>query len=240
MKAVIIGATAGVGRALATQLASQKAELVLIARDARDLDAIAADFGLRFGATIRVLAADIAEPDVEKLQGFVRKSLDEIDALFVIAGITDPADRGTLPDRAMMLVASANFIGPARAVNALLPLCGPRSHIVLAGSVASIRPRGGNTVYGAAKTALEHYGMAIRHAFAKRLGSVCCYRLGYIRTAMTFGQKLPLPAAAPEQVADVMIRHLGRSGVVYYPAWWRVVAFCLRRVPWFIFKRLRF
>ena len=76
-------------------------------------------------------------------------------------------------------------------------------YIVLAGSVASIRPRGGNTVYGAAKTALEHYGMAIRHAFADGLGSVSCYRLGYISTAMTFGQKLPLPAAAPEQVAEL-------------------------------------
>jgi len=240
MKAVIIGATAGVGRALATQLASQRAELVLIARDARDLDAMAADFGLRFEATIHVLAADVANPDAEKLQRFVRESLNKIDALFVIAGMTDPADRGTLPDQAMKLVASANFIGPARAVNALLPLCGPRSHIVLAGSVASIRPRGGNTVYGAAKTALEHYGMAIRHAFTDGLGSVCCYRFGYIRTAMTFGQKLPLPAATPEQVADVIIRRLGQSGVVYYPAWWRLVAICLRCVPWFVFKRLRF
>ena len=240
MKAVVIGATAGVGRALATQLASQKADLVLIARDRRDLDATAADFRLRFGAIVHVLAADIAEPNVEQLHSFVRDSLDTIDALFVIAGMTNPADRGALPDQAMALVAAANFTGPARAVNALLSLCGPRSHIVLAGSVASIRPRAGNAVYGAAKTALEHYGMAIRHAFAGKLGSVSCYRLGYISTAMTFGQKLPLPAAAPEQVAGVMIHRLGRSGVVYYPAWWRLVAICLRCVPWFIYKRLRF
>lgn len=240
MKAVIIGASAGVGRALATQLASQKAELALIARDERDLKAMAADFKLRYGAIVHVLAADIGDPDVEKLHDFVRNGLTKIDALFLIAGITDPQDRGAPPDDAMKLVASANFVGPARVVNALLPLCAARSHMVMAGSVASIRPRGGNAVYGAAKTALEHYGLAVGHAFADKLGSVCCYRLGYIRTAMTFGQKLPLPAVTPEQVAQRMIGRLGRRGVCYYPSWWRLVAFCLRLVPWSAFKRMRF
>src|SRR5438874_1782648 len=116
MKAVILGASAGVGRALAVRLASQQAELALIARDQRDLDAMAADFRLRFGATVHVLAADLAEPDVENLHHFVGNNLNNIDVLFVIAGMIDPQDRGALSDQAMKLVASANFTGPARAV----------------------------------------------------------------------------------------------------------------------------
>ena len=174
------------------------------------------------------------------LADFVAAQLGQIDSLFVIAGFADPDDRGSLSDSALNFVVQANFLGPARILNALRPLCGPQSHIVLAGSVAAIRPRAGNAVYGAAKRALESYGMAIRHAFAGQIGSVCCYRLGYIKTAMTFGQKLPLPAATPEQVADMMVRRLGRSGIVYYPGFWLFVAVILQMMPWFIYRKLKF
>lgn len=240
MKAVVLGASAGLGRAIAERLAANGYELVIVARDERDLAAMAADLRLRFGVTVHALAVDLADPATGTLAAFIGGALGQIGVLFAIAGLTDPDDRGSLSDQAVTAVVNANFLGPARVLNALRPLCGPQSHIVLAGSVAAIRPRGGNAVYGAAKLALESYGMAIRHAFSDRLGSVCCYRLGYIKTAMTFGQKLPLPAVTPEQAADIMVRRLGRSGIVYYPGFWAVVAFVLKILPWFVYRRLRF
>lgn len=239
MKVVVLGASAGVGRAIAEALAGSGSELVLVARDDRDLEAVAKDLSLRFGTIVHVCVADLARPDVASLAAFIADTLGAIEALFVIAGFTDPDDRGLLTDAALEKVVQTNFLGPLRAVNALLPLCGPQSHLVFAGSVAAIRPRGSNVVYGAAKNGLEFYAMAVRHACGDRLGSVACYRLGYIATAMTFGQKLPLPAIDAGAVAKIMIARLGCGGVHYLPGWWRAVGLILHLLPWTVFKRLR-
>ncbi len=239
MRAVIIGATAGVGRSLAERLARQTADLVLIGRDARDLEVVADDLRLRSGAKIYPVLLDVAGMQSPQLCEAIAASVGVIDALFVIAGVTDPDDRGLLSETALDRITQVNFVGPAKLINALLPLCGPACHIVIAGSVAAIRPRGVNFVYGASKAALEFYAMGLRHAFGSRLDSVACYRLGYISTAMTFGQQLPFPATSPEAVADVMVKNLGRSGVFYFPGWWSLLAMLLVRLPWSLYKNLR-
>ena len=239
MKSVVIGASAGVGRALAEQLAARGDELVITARDPRDLEALAADFRIRFDIPVHIFSDDIADSEPARLRDFIAAHLGHIDALFVIAGMTARTDNGAMDDLALQAVIRTNFTGPVRVVNSLLALCGPQSDIVAAGSVAVMRARGSNVVYSSAKIALENYCMAIRHAYASRLRSVRCYRLGYIRTSMTFGQSMPLPAAEPGAVAARMIRGLGTSGVRYFPAWWALIALCLNMTPWVIFKKLR-
>ncbi len=239
MKAVVIGASAGVGRALSEILAKQGNELLLVARDARDLEALAADLRLRYNTRVHVLADDVANPECERLRDFTAHSLGQIDALLMIAGMTDSSDCGAMDDDRLEIITHANFVGPVRVINALLPLCSAATHIVAASSVAAIRPRGHNAVYGAAKVALEHYCMAARHAHASRLRSVCCYRLGYIRTSMTFGQKLHLPSVSARAVADMMVRRLGENGIVYFPGWWAWVAVALRMLPWRVFRKIQ-
>jgi short-subunit dehydrogenase len=240
MKAVIIGASAGVGRELARVLAARGHELALVARDLRDLEAIAADLRLRHDVSVHIFADDVAHPDCDNLRDFVQTNLRNIGALFMIAGMVDPLDHGQMDDDDLEAVACTNFLGPARVINCLLPFCGPDTHIVVASTIATIRPRGRNVVYGAAKAGLEHYCMALRHAYSLGLHSVCCYRLGYIRTSMTFGQELMLPAASPERVAAMMVDRLGLSGVCYFPRWWALIGTALQLLPWEVFRRLTY
>ncbi|MBN8483018.1 MAG: SDR family NAD(P)-dependent oxidoreductase, partial [Xanthomonadales bacterium] len=59
MTAIVIGASSGLGRALAVELARRGRPLLLVASDARDLDALACDLGLRFGVAVGTLALDL-------------------------------------------------------------------------------------------------------------------------------------------------------------------------------------
>ena len=241
MRALIIGASAGLGRAIADRLACPGNSLFLIASDARDLDATARDLELRTGCTAHVLTLDIATADPEAVKHHIRDKLGAIDVLLVIAGVVDQDDFGEIDDARLRRLVDVNFVGPIRLINALIGVMAPGGHLVAAGTVGAIRPRARNGIYGASKLALEHYVLGRAQAHPETLGTVACYRLGYMRTAMTFGQRLLLPATVPQEAARVIVEGIGRrQGLLYFPRWWRLIAVMLRLVPFRIYRRLEF
>jgi NAD(P)-dependent dehydrogenase (short-subunit alcohol dehydrogenase family) len=113
------------------------------------------------------------------------------------------------------------------------------ANIVGMSSVAAARGRRINSVYGAAKRGFEGYFEALRHRLADLPCRVQFYRLGYLRTRMTFGQKLLFPPLDPAEAARVIVGNLGRDmGLVYLPWWWRPIIAIIVRLPWPIYKRL--
>lgn len=244
MTAVVVGASAGLGRALAERLAAGRRDLVLVASDARDLDALAADLRIRHAVRARPVAMDLgaASLDLEPLE----RALSELggcDALLLPAGFTAETDGVELdPAQAERLVRT-NFLGIATIVGALYPRLRERERaaIVGFGSVAAIRGRGANVVYAASKRALHSYFEGLRHACSSSSVRVAFYVLGYLDTSLAFGRRTLLPRADPRRLAERVVRELGsREGVVYYPAGWRVVAAALPLVPFALYKRLKF
>src|SRR5262245_61732928 len=86
--AVVVGASSGVGRAMAERLAERGSNLVIVARDALDLEATAADLRLRCGVGCHAVAQDIASPDwdVEALVKLCGSKLGKVDRVLVPAG----------------------------------------------------------------------------------------------------------------------------------------------------------
>lgn len=242
MKAVVIGASAGLGRALASCLAEAGHELVLVARDGRDLDAVARDLAIRFGRPVGWIAADLGNPDAAALKTGVLERLGGIDALFVVAGLGDDADCGPLPDGALRRLIEVNYAGPLSLINAFLPdlTRAAPAHLVGVGSVAAIRGRSRNMVYGSAKRGLEFYFEALRHYLADTGCRVQFYRAGFMDTTM-LGNEPPGPLVVkPEAVARAMVARLdGPEGAAYLPRRWMLVALILRLLPWALFRRLR-
>lgn len=229
--ALIIGGSAGLGRALAEELAGQGWALFLVATDARDLEPLACDLSLRFGADVRCRPWDIATDPAADLVDEVL-AWRQIDAAFLISGFGVPdADDGTLEAEALRHLVAVNFTGPAVLLTQLLSRLWERDvDVVVAGSVAAVRPRPRNLVYGAAKRALRFFceGLSYGAAGACRLQF---YHLGYLDTALMADYPASLPKADPRKTARAMLRNMGRNGTFFLPRWWWVVLFMFSLVP---------
>ncbi len=242
LKSLVVGASAGLGRAVAEALAEAGHDLFLVASDRRDLDPVARDLSLRFGRSVHWLEVDLLALDLDALRSRVAETLGRVDNLFLLAGQAFMAEDGEpLPDAKAERLVEVNLTAPLRIANAFLAeMMAGGGNMVGAGSVAAVRGRSNNMVYGAAKRGLESYFEALRH----RLGATGCriqfYRLGYLRTRMTAGQKLPFPAMTPEAAAAAMVANLGKDlGTVYLPAWWAVIMGIIAALPWPVFRRLK-
>jgi decaprenylphospho-beta-D-erythro-pentofuranosid-2-ulose 2-reductase len=243
--AVVVGASAGVGRALAEALASRGTHLVLAATDRRDLEALAGDLALRHGVRAFVQPLDLADPELcyadvcrewERLLGHVNA------VLLPVGYVADADDR--LPSRELIeTTVRVNFTG----VLGLIAECARlferrgRGQVVAFSSIAAAAPRGRNMVYAAAKAGLETYLQALRHYFAGTRVRVQVYALGYVDTALSFGKRLLFPPVAPDRVAARVVRHVRKDvGRVYFPRYWGLVTRLLRLLPWRVYRQLRF
>lgn len=241
--AVVIGASSGVGRALAERLARAGFDLVLVARDARDLAPMVSDFVIRFGCRCSFVVADIgnADWDAVEFSNHCARRLGQVDLLMIPAGGASAEDLGAAPEVISGVVAS-NFLGPARAAAAFGRGMADRGRgaIVLFSSIAAAAPRRRNSAYSAAKAALEVYARALRHELEPRGVHVSVIALGYVATSQSYGMRLMFPVAEPAAVAEYAIRVAQGGGKHYYPWFWYWVVLLLRMLPWRVYLRLAF
>ena len=246
-RAVVIGTSSGVGRAVCRSLAAAGWSLVIVSRDVRDLEATAADLRWRFGIDCQHVAADISAPDwnVESFAASCFAGGSAIDALLVPAGGARDDDEGA-NSAVIDSVVATNFGGPAKLAAAFgkQMQAQRRGHIVLFSSIAAVVPRARNLAYSAAKAALETYARGLRHALSRHGISVSVLAPGYVDTPQAFGLKLLFPVSSPESVA-ARVRALleakpsdGTSS--YFPRFWSLVTLVLRALPWPLYKRLQF
>ncbi len=244
-RAVVVGASSGVGRALAEELARRGYDLVISARETRDLAAVASDLELRRQTRVHCLSIDLAAPDFDA-QGYrdaCVELLGQVDAIFVTAGMIDSRDHGPGDAETTARLIQVNYASVIQLIARFAELFETRGrgNIVTFSSIAAAAPRRQNTVYSSTKAALETYCQGLRHHLSPTPVILQTYALGYVDTAMSFGQKLLFPVASPTRVARYVVDHLDRDhGRVYLPRFWAIVVFALRSLPWFIYKRLSF
>lgn len=241
MKSVVVGASSGLGRAIAEKLAERGDDMYLLARDRRDLDPLARDFTIRFGTRVIWNELDLSSFDAPAL---VQRLLDEmggVDNVFLVAGLGSDDDAGSLPDAQLRMLIEVNYVALTRIANAFLDHLAsrPKANLVGIGSVGAVRGRNTNMVYASAKRGLETYFEALRHCLAATGCRVQFYRAGFMLTTMLGNRRPALPAATPEAVAARIVANLDRDlGTIYVPGWWRWIGLALRLLPWVIFKRL--
>ncbi|MEI2699849.1 MAG: SDR family NAD(P)-dependent oxidoreductase [Microthrixaceae bacterium] len=115
-----------------------------------------------------------------------------------------------------------NFAGPAAALAVVAERMAEQGHgtIVVLSSVAGVRPRRSNYVYGSTKSGLDAFARGLADGLTGTGVSVLVVRAGFVRSSMTEGLD-PAPFATdPQTVAAAVSRAIGRgrSGVVWVPA----------------------
>jgi len=149
--ALVTGASRGIGRAVASALASAGARVFLLARSHEPLAALAAELGA--GAT--AYPCDVT--DAAQLSAAVGAALAEaggaIDILVNNAGVFPLAPVADTSPDSFEHTLQANLVAPFRVLHAVLPgmRAQQRGHVVTIGSVADRRIFGGNGAYSASK-----------------------------------------------------------------------------------------
>ena len=240
--AIVIGASSGLGRALAAELARKQYALLLVASDRRDLDALGASLNLEHGIAVRAIALDLGrEADPGARICTALDGMPPAAALLLPIGQSREDDDFSLDAAAIGRLLAVNLHAPLAIVHALLPrLVETHGTIVLFGSVAAVRGRGRNVVYAGAKRALVSLYESLRQRYPPRDLRVQLYELGFMATNLTYGMRLPLPAVKPEAVALSVVRRL-RSGSSRrrLPRWWAPIAWIVGWLPWALYRRMK-
>lgn len=246
MKAVVLGGTSGMGRAIAQQLASRGDQVFLLGIGDDDLKRSAADLKVRSpqGAEAR-----FATLDLEKPEGFAAaldaadEALGGFDTVVVTAALfaTQEALEADVEfTRRLVTVNYANTVVFCEHVRKRL-LSRGGGRLTVFSSVAGDRGRKPVAIYGSSKAGLSVYLEALDHKFHAAGLSVLCVKPGFVKTAMTAGLKPPPFAGEPEQVARAVIQAMDqRKPLIYAPGIWRLIMLVIRHLPRFVMRKIGF
>ena len=226
--ALIVGASSGIGEAIARQLAARGWRVGLAARRIERLEALAAELG---GVAARVDLADADEARAA-LEAFAER-LGGVDLWVLNAGIGDlNPDFAWEGERDTIVV---DVLGFAAMANAAIHHClaRGRGYIVGVSSVARLLPRPTAVAYSASKAFVSVYLDGLRELARRRGADVSVTEAcpGFVRTAM---MKMPgtFWVATPEKAARQIIEAtLKRRKLVYVTRRWRLIAWALRLLP---------
>lgn len=245
MKIVLIGATKGIGRALARRLAARGDALFLLGRDIADLERSARDLELH-GAPrpVGVARCDLAErPSFEAALDAADAALSGFETLVVTAGLFGTQDALEADAGLAERMLDANFTGTVmlcEAARKRLLARGGGTLCVLS-SVAGDRGRKPVVLYGASKAGLSAYLEGLDHRYRAAGLRTVCVKPGFVRTSMTDGLRPPPFAAEADEVAGVALRAIDRgTPLVYAPPIWRLVMLVIRHLPRLVMRKVGF
>jgi decaprenylphospho-beta-D-erythro-pentofuranosid-2-ulose 2-reductase len=247
MKVAFLGATRGMGRALARLMAERGDHLFLLGRAAEDLARSAADLQARAGASAPLPGT--ATCDLERAETFApaldaaAAALGGLDCVVVTAGLfasQDALEADVSLAQRLLLVDFTNTVAFCEHARARL-LAGGGGTLCVFSSVAGERGRKPVVLYGAAKAGLTRYLEGLDHKFRAAGLRTVCVKPGFVKTSMTDGLKPPPFAGEPEGVARVVLRAIDRgTPVVYAPGMWRWVMLVIRNLPRAVMRRIGF
>jgi NAD(P)-dependent dehydrogenase (short-subunit alcohol dehydrogenase family) len=247
LKVVILGATKGMGRAVARRLAERGDTIFLMGRDPDDLARSARDLEARGGKEQGSFSQAVC--DLERPEGFAaaldaaEAALGGLDLVVVTAGLfatQDALEADPELSRRLLTVDFANTVVFCEEARRRLLARGGGTLCVFS-SVAGERGRKPVILYGAAKAGLSRYLEGLDHKFRAAGLKTICVKPGFVRTSMTEGLKAPPFAGEPDAVAARVIAAIDRGRpVIYAPGIWAMVMLAIRALPRFVMRRIGF
>lgn len=202
----IVGASEGLGREIARQLAAQGADLILSARSEGRLTSLAQEL-----PSARVLALDVTDQTSVR---HAEKALGAIDGVVYNVGTYEPMrTQNWDTDKALQMV-DVNLLGAMRVLGAIIPdfIARQQGDITLIGSLAGYRGLPASVGYSTSKAGLVSLAETLR--FDLR-GSGVVVRLvnpGFIKTRLTDKNDFRMPQLMqPDAAAARVVRAMGKK-----------------------------
>jgi short-subunit dehydrogenase len=246
-RAIIVGASGGIGTAISQRLAQEGYTLALVDLNEKALTGLCNEINQKSGETrANYYVHNVTEydsvPDI--LRGIVAE-LGGIDLFIYIAGVIHfpELDEYNFPEDYKMV--EVNLLGAMAWLGQVAPLFKSMKagQIVGVSSVAGDRGRIGNPGYNASKAGFTTYLEALRNRLTRHGVNVITIKPGMVKTDMLSlpGAPRPMFAVTPEKAADLIWNAIRkRKQVVYVTGLWYWIMLVVRNVPSFIFRRLNF
>ena len=204
----IVGASEGLGAALARQLSRVGAELVITARTADRLEALAAELPGRAQA----VTADVRDAASVRAAA---SAAGRIDGVIYCAGAYWPQRAQDWDPEQVETMCDVNFTGAARVMGAVVPEMAAqgRGHVMLVGSLSAYRGLPGSIGYGSSKAGVMHLAESM-HADLRNTGvEVQVANPGFVRTRLTDKNDFRMPMLMePEDAARAIFEQMAAGG----------------------------
>ena len=234
----IIGASSGIGAALAQALLQHGAHVAVSARRAEALQTVVAGHG-----EARVLAFDLTDDDAfARAADALFKAWGGIDLVVFSAGAYAPMRAWQLDAKDIDRLLAINLRAPMAATAQLLPRLLKQGSGALAfvSSVAGFRGLPKAAAYGPTKAALINFAETLYLDLAPRGLSVFLINPGFVATPMTAANDFEMPALiSPQQAAEEIIAGFGRGSFeIHFPRRFTYWLKLLRILPYGLYFAL--
>jgi NAD(P)-dependent dehydrogenase (short-subunit alcohol dehydrogenase family) len=229
--AIITGASSGIGAATARELARHGTTVVLAARRADQLQALATEIEQTGGRALTVPTDVSRHDELDRLVSTTLEAYGRIDVLVNNAGVHSAGSLFESDDAALQRIFDVNLLGPARCIRAVVPHMRRQGSgvIVNIGSVAG--EVGTHSLYSATKFGLRGLNDALRRELRHDNIALVLIAPGFIRTAMTEGLRFPMPG--PEMVAHAVADAIHRPRrKIFVPWFYAPLVYGAELLPW--------
>ena len=224
----LVGASSGIGAALARALAARGARLALSARRLEALQPLGIDGAL-------LLPCDVLDTEaLAAARARLVAAWGGVDLVVYLAGDYEPMSADGFDSVRAEQIVAVNFTGALRLAGAVLGDLQPGGGIAFVASVAGYRGLPKALAYGPGKAALIHFAECLHLDLAPRGIGVWAINPGFVATRLTEKNDFAMPALlSPEQAAEAIIDGF-RSGAfeIHFPKRFTCVLKLLSKLPY--------
>jgi short-subunit dehydrogenase len=227
----IIGASSGIGHALAVELAKQGAALALSARSADKLQSLNADLG----GNHHIFPLDVADADAfVRSAKAVQEKFSKLDSVIFMAATYNPAPLSEADIRAVHNLININLNGAIHTVHSVLPMLKKQKYgqLALCASVAGYSGLPKGQPYSCTKAAIINLAESLK---AEEPGlDIKVINPGFVRTPMTDLNKFKMPMIieASEAARIISKELLTKKFEIHFPKKFTCLAKLLKFLPY--------
>ena len=219
---MITGASSGIGRGLAVEIAGRGANVGLVARRAEVIGEVVREIEAA-GGKAAALPADVQNEDsIRAAAEKLRASLGPIDVLIANAGIGPTRDAADFSAEEVSDVINVNVIGASNSVAAVIPEMVARGsgQLVAISSLAAYRGLPRSAAYCASKAAVSAFFESLRLDLEPRGIDVTIIHPGFIKTPLTAGRESQMPFLMElDDAVGKIVRAIGKRRKSYSFPW---------------------
>jgi short-subunit dehydrogenase len=234
----LVGASSGIGRALAFQLADNGWQVAISARSEDTLQTMQGQ-----NTNLHVFPVDVTKPEIlQTTFKSIESSLGKVELCFFNAGDYTPMPLVKFDTQLFRRLVEVNYMGIVNALDVVIPVMTQRQRgqILLTASLAAYRGLPKSAPYSASKAAVLNLAEAL-HLELKQQGVLLrVINPGFVRSPLTDKNDFKMPfLMEPEDAAATIMRKLpGKSFEIRFPLSFALIMRALSLLPYSLFFKL--